>query len=156
MIGMLFGKGKMIFIALIVIGIASAYHFYTVNSLNSEVKQAQEQIIIVEAENTELRVENRAFSEQVNIISQTNENNIAKFKAESERKDAVIEVYMEKSVALQEKYTVSVEKSNELRETLAKHDLEYLASMKPGLIESRINKGTASVFNAFKEVTSSE
>lgn len=156
MLGLLLGKGKMIFIALIVVAVASAYHFYTVNSLNSEVKQAQEQIILVEAENTELRVENRAFSEQVNIISQTNENNIAKFQNELLRKAAEVEAHAENSLLLQEKYNKSVKQSNKLRETLSKHDLEYLASMKPGLIESRINKATKSVFGSLEEATKNE
>ena len=152
----MFGNIKMMIAVGLIMASASAYHFYSVNALNSEVKQAQEQIILVESENTQLRVENRSFADQVSIISQTNENNLAKFKAETERKNAVIQVYMDESADLQKKFTDSVNKSNKLKETLAKHDLEYLASMKPGLIETRINKGTEAVFRALKKETQNE
>lgn len=39
------------------------------------------------------------------------------------------------------------EQSQEIDKVLSRHDLTYLASQKPGLIETRVNKGTQSVFD---------
>ena len=43
---------------------------------------------------------------------------------------------------LAREYTSSRAKVNDLRRTLSKHDIGYLAQEKPGLIERIINKGT--------------
>ena len=42
----------------------------------------------------------------------------------------------------------------ELRNKFAKHDLNNLALMKPGLIENRVNKGSKKVFDELKLITS--
>lgn len=41
-----------------------------------------------------------------------------------------------------------------LNDVLAKHDLEYLSLRKPGLIERRINSGTADILGMFERATS--
>ena len=52
---------------------------------------------------------------------------------------------IEKNKALRE--------SQELRNKFARHDLDNLALMKPGLIEKRINKGTQQVMNDLVAIT---
>ena len=48
-----------------------------------------------------------------------------------------------------------VERQNsELRKIFLEHDLTDLAMKKPGLIESRINEGTKSVFDDIERITS--
>lgn len=42
----------------------------------------------------------------------------------------------------------------ELRNKFAKHDLNNLALMKPGLIENRVNKGSKKVFDELMQITS--
>lgn len=43
--------------------------------------------------------------------------------------------------------------SNDMAELLARHDLKYLATKRPGLIENRVNRGTQDVFNQLKELS---
>lgn len=50
----------------------------------------------------------------------------------------------------------SEEYINNLRETLSEHDLEYLALMKPGLIERIINNATDEVFDDLERITNSK
>lgn len=46
--------------------------------------------------------------------------------------------------------------STQMAELLARHDLKYLATQKPGLIENRVNRGTKDVFNQLKELSDPE
>lgn len=46
--------------------------------------------------------------------------------------------------------------STEMAELLSRHDLKYLAAKKPGLIENRVNRGTARVFDQLKELSDPE
>jgi len=43
--------------------------------------------------------------------------------------------------------------SNDMAELLARHDLKYLASQRPGLIENRVNRGTQDIFDQLKELS---
>lgn len=45
------------------------------------------------------------------------------------------------------------EQTRRLNNVLSKHDLEALSLAKPGLIERRINSGTADIFGMFESVT---
>jgi hypothetical protein len=44
----------------------------------------------------------------------------------------------------------------ELRNKFARHDLNNLALMKPGLIENRVNKGSKKVFDELMQITSQD
>lgn len=44
----------------------------------------------------------------------------------------------------------------ELRNKFARHDLNNLALMKPGLIENRVNKGSKRVFDELMQITSQD
>ena len=46
--------------------------------------------------------------------------------------------------------------SQKLRQILAQHRLEFLAANKPGLIETRVNRGTKGVLDELEEITSSD
>lgn len=46
--------------------------------------------------------------------------------------------------------------SSEMAELLSRHDLKYLASKRPGLIENRVNRGTQDVFDQLKELSDPE
>lgn len=55
--------------------------------------------------------------------------------------------------ALNDNAIQSNEQMRKLNDVLAKHDLERLALAKPGLIESRINRGTSDILGMFESVT---
>lgn len=46
--------------------------------------------------------------------------------------------------------------AGELAELLARHDLKYLASQRPGLIENRVNAGTKQVFQELRDISDPE
>lgn len=54
---------------------------------------------------------------------------------------------------LNTKLSESRKRSQELAKLLAEHDLKYLASQKPGLIENRANRATAKVFDELEELS---
>lgn len=129
----------MILIALAIASAASGYHVFKVNSL--------------EKQNTALYIESGKFSEQVNILEIMNNSNIEKFNLMVDAKDREIKEYKAQSEALRISYDEISSESDELKEKLAKNDLEYLARMKPKLIENRMNAATVSVFNNIEEAS---
>ena len=54
---------------------------------------------------------------------------------------------------LEIKNNIAISKNQELQNLLSKHDLEYLAKMKPKLIENRINSSTKQVIKELEEIT---
>lgn len=54
---------------------------------------------------------------------------------------------------LSQAFDVEKENSQKLGKMLAKHDLVYLTMQKPGLIETRMNKGTAKLFRSLEEAS---
>lgn len=62
----------------------------------------------------------------------------------------------EEASRLNKKIKEANQQRNALENTLAKHDLEYLAYKKPKLIENRINSSTKKVLQEFEEITKNE
>ena len=60
---------------------------------------------------------------------------------------------MKQHSELRELYNKNVAEQNKIKDVLRKHDLEYLASKKPGLIETRVNRAIAKLGTDIEEVT---
>ncbi len=67
-----------------------------------------------------------------------------------------LEEYERLNRELNERISSAERYIDELRETLSEHDLEYLALIKPGLIERIINNATDEVLDAIERITRSE
>ena len=78
-------------------------------------------------------------------ISEQNESIKNYLKKQDEVSQTLNAMEVEKNKALRE--------SQELRNKFARHDLNNLALMKPGLIEKRVNKGTQQVMNDLVALT---
>jgi len=57
---------------------------------------------------------------------------------------------------LQADYTAVREKTDQLDQTLAEHDLTQLSVEKPGLIETRVNEGTEQIFQRLEQISTRE
>lgn len=149
MIGFLVGKIKVIAIVAAISASAIGYHALTVSKFESKIS-------LYESENTELRVENKSFSEKIDFVLAENDSNIESLTAEINRKDLEIQQYLLDNKNLKRLYLKVSEETGKLRLMLADHDLEYLASQKPKLIENRINSATKRVFSELEELSSHE
>tara|TARA_Y100000114_G_C11645418_1_gene271451 strand:+ start:334 stop:741 length:408 start_codon:yes stop_codon:yes gene_type:complete len=78
-------------------------------------------------------------------ISEQNDSIKSYLKKQNEVSQTLNAMEIEKNKALRE--------SQELRNKFARHDLDNLALMKPGLIEKRVNKGTQQVMNDLVALT---
>ena len=78
-------------------------------------------------------------------ISEQNESIKNYLKKQDEVSQTLNAMEVEKNKALRE--------SQELRNKFARHDLNNLALMKPGLIEKRVNKGTQQVMDDLVALT---
>ena len=78
-------------------------------------------------------------------ISEQNDSIKRYIKKQNEVSQTLNAMEIEKNKALRE--------SQELRNKFARHDLDNLALMKPGLIEKRVNKGTQQVMNDLVALT---
>lgn len=128
-------------IALVIAG-AVAYHYWTVNSLNNEIlglnqdkHVLQQDLQISETNNTKLKV---AIEEQKASLVRVEEQRQKEAQANS---------------ALRKQFKAARDDVNKLKKILSKHDLNYLSLQKPGLIERRINGGTAGVGTKIEDLT---
>ena len=63
---------------------------------------------------------------------------------------------MQEMAALEVAKQEAMRSVTELRNKFARHDLNNLALMKPGLIENRVNKGSKKVFDELMQITSQD
>jgi hypothetical protein len=63
---------------------------------------------------------------------------------------------MQEMAALEVAKQEAMRSVTELRNKFARHDLNNLALMKPGLIENRVNKGSKRVFDELIQITSQD
>jgi hypothetical protein len=63
---------------------------------------------------------------------------------------------MQEMAALEVAKQEAMRSVTELRNKFARHDLNNLALMKPGLIENRVNKGSKRVFDELMQITSQD
>lgn len=139
-----FLNARMIGVVVILLVIASAvgYHFWKINSLTSEivglnkdVHTLQTDLQISEQNNSKLKI---AIEEQKASIQRIEEQRLKEVQANN---------------ALQEKFKNAQGNVNKLKKILSKHNLNYLSLQKPGLIETRVNRGTAGVGQKIEEIT---
>lgn len=119
-------------IKLIAIGIAVALILSMLGGAVWYYKWTQKEIGILRDNNAKLE-----------LAVETNEKAI-----DSVKKDVALS-----AVTLQEldvKFQESRKESDVIREKLSRHDIGYLASRKPGLVEKAVNKGTADVGRCYE------
>ena len=89
-----------------------------------------------------LQVENKVQDATIDAL----EANIKEWEAAQERMQATLD-------ALATAQTEATAQQRKLNDVLSKHDLSALSVAKPGLLERRINRGTADVFRMFECAT---
>lgn len=99
------------------------------------------------------------YTSSQETIRQLRENNYALEAANKTNQETISQ--MEEAAKLSaklnkeltDKYNESESKVNSLRDKLIDHDLTNLSMKKPGLIEKRINNGTAKAFEHLESIT---
>lgn len=140
----LLGKGKLIGLAVVGIALASAvaYHYWTVSSLQSDLNQTI-------AVNSTLRADLiTAVNNQENLEMALNDQEQTIGILQTQR-----EIDQQKINELSDQYAQSRSQVTALRQKLSRHDLNYLAAQKPGLIERRINSGTVDVGQTLENIS---
>tara|TARA_B100000424_G_C22657290_1_gene361878 strand:- start:131 stop:547 length:417 start_codon:yes stop_codon:yes gene_type:complete len=99
-----------------------------INYLQDQISTLKGNQLILETEIEQQNADIKKLLSDQQIL-QTNINSLEKDKQESERE------------------------VNRLRETFARHDLDNLALQKPGLIQTRVNKGTKRVKDTLVALT---
>jgi G3E family GTPase len=92
------------------------------------------------------QIENAEIIGELTTVNQTNEATITELERqarEAELNRQVLEISMRNAET----------RVNELESLLSRHDLEFLASERPGLIERRINDATENVFRTIECIT---
>lgn len=93
----------------------------------------------------------RAYAENQAVLElnlQRSENTITQIRQN-------IRNQIEQNKILNQELQKAEQEKNSLTEKLSKHNLQYLAKRKPGLIEKRINDATRKVFDDIERVTNS-
>lgn len=122
----------------LILGAAYSYHTYMMNNQNTRINQLQTQVDSLNNQNVTLRAAaeineaaitdlNKSITTQNNLISQLTKNN----NEISSERDRYLSIFR-------------------------RHDLTKLSIAKPGLIENRINIGTADVFKTLEQDTAVE
>lgn len=122
--------------AIILIGGGIGYWYY---------KDSQDTIAILNANVATLE------ANEVRLKDEIKEQNDSIVLLENQRK--VDQVKIDK---LSKDYSASRKKVNDLRRTLSKHDIGYLAQEKPGLVENVVNKGTQSLGKELERLSQPE
>ena len=101
------------------------------------------------------------YNENQKSKLQIAENQIISLIAANESANIVIETINERVIFqsqeinnLETRNNIANSKNKELQNLLSKHDLEYLAKVKPKLIENRINSATKLVLKELEDITS--
>tara|TARA_S200002703_G_scaffold46390_2_gene40250 strand:- start:5342 stop:5767 length:426 start_codon:yes stop_codon:yes gene_type:complete len=129
----MFGMIKMLPLLLIIAGGAYMYHTQQIAVRDATI--AQQQINVVTLQNNQVKLETALEQEQKS--REQAENNLqTQLKAVGE---------------LTSKNAVLASERDEYLSIFKRHDMTRLARAKPGLIEPRINKGTAEVFRQIEE-----
>jgi uncharacterized coiled-coil protein SlyX len=130
MLGLVPSGIKMALLAALVAAAGMFYWHYT--SVKSERDAALAHV-------GALKVENQVQDATIDAL----EENIAEWEAAQERMQATLD-------ALATAQAKATEQQRKLNDVLSKHDLGALSVAKPGLLERRINRGTADVFRMFE------
>jgi hypothetical protein len=106
---------------------------------------------------TNVKAELNAAFAQVGALKVETEVQDATIQAQTNRLTDFVDAQAEFQATLNELTNAQVEANStakELNDVLSKHDLTRLSLAKPGLIERRINSGTAAVLSMFEHATS--
>ena len=140
LLGLIPGKGKLVLMLGLALAVTAAvgYHFYKVNSLNSE-------LVTAVADLTQAKANQAILEDAVSELKQSQE------LLETQRK-----IDQAKITELGRNYRASRQKVGDLRKMLSKHDLGNLMLEKPGLIENRMNNATERLGAELEELTNNE
>lgn len=69
------------------------------------------------------------------------------------RRERELAIQAQNLAAMNNRLNTIRRESTQMAELLSRHDLKYLATKKPGLIENRVNSGTAQVFDQLKKLS---
>jgi len=119
---------------LLVIG-GGAYMYHNQQVAQFEATIAQQQVNITTLQNNQIRLED-AVEREAQAREQAESNLQTQLKAVGE---------------MQGRLSALTKERDEYLSIFRRHDLTKLARVKPGLIEPRINKGTAAVFRQIEE-----
>ena len=100
-------------------------------------------------DNTELQKEVNTLTTEITNVTNKNENLVKRLEVQA----TAVEQLLKQHSELRELYNKNVAEQNKIKDVLRKHDLEYLASKKPGLIETRVNRAIAKLGTDIEEVT---
>ena len=123
----MFGLGGILPMMVVITAMSGGVYFYY-TSTQATIQQLRENNLVLEKAN------------------ETNQETIAQLEETAELNRKLNE-------ELQGKYNEAAGKVNALRDKLIDHDLTNLSMKKPGLIEKRINNGTAKVFDHLRVIT---
>lgn len=137
LLGMIPGKGKIVILLVLALAVAAAvgYHFWKVNSLNTELGQTKLDL--------QTAIVNQARLEEAVGELQSANNRLVEQRATDQVK----------LNRLAEDYQKSQAKVGGLRKKLSEHDLEQLMLDKPGLLQGVFNKGTIRLGEEFEALT---
>lgn len=124
---------KLLPVLLLVGGGAYGYHTVKVNEMNATIAQKESAIVILK-------------SNEEKLIAAEEQNRKA---IETMKQD--IEKQREAFTNLSTQHVQLTKERDEYMSIFRKHDLTKLARRKPGLIEPRINNGTAQVFRQVEQ-----
>jgi hypothetical protein len=124
---------KMLPILILVGGLAYAAHWFIVNEKDNRINQLQSNV-------DQLTVNNVALQ----AAAQQNEATIRSMESQMAAQVAQIGALTDVNNQIQQE-------RDEYLSIFRRHDLTKLARARPGLIESRINKGTQEVFRQIEE-----
>lgn len=123
----MFGLGGILPVMVVITAMSGGVYFYY-TSTQATIQQLRENNLVLEQAN------------------KTNQETIAQLEETAELNRKLNE-------ELQGKYNEAAGKVNQLRDKLIDHDLTNLSIKKPGLIEKRINNGTAKAFDHLRVIT---
>lgn len=126
---------KMIPILVVLSGAAYKYHEFIVAQKDAIIVDLKAQLEIKITENATLQITNQTQKET--IVAQ-----------EEHAKEQAVQI-----AALSESINQYQEEAQVAMEIFRRHNLERLARAKPGMIETRMQKGTDTVFQSIEEAT---
>ena len=121
--------------ALIVVLAGAGYHYYEMYKANLEIQDLQERIAILTSNN-----------EKLILAAEQNQNTITSLREQMEAEQGRLKT-------LQDSYSDIVSERDRYLSIFRRHNLTALARAKPGLIEPRVNNGTAEVFTDLEQIT---
>jgi hypothetical protein len=122
--------GKILAVGAVLAVLAAAWWHYT--GLQSDLREARERVFALTVEN---QVQDATITNLEGVVSEW---------------AAHAEALRRTNEAMAAAQTAAAAEQRKLNDVLARHDLEALSLAKPGLLERRINSGTARILGLFE------